>query len=83
MQGDLKVGDMKKYSLYRKEFEIYKSVIFLLPTIVVRGRDWMYTFENFAIEFHFLCFHARLLWLKDNGLKGALNRHIKKEGKNG
>jgi hypothetical protein len=69
---------MPKYSLYRKDFYIGKSEICLLPTVIVRGRDWMYTFENFAIEFHFLCLHARLLWFKDNGLKGALKRRSKR-----
>lgn len=68
---------MSKYALYRKDFEIGNHSIALLPTIVVKGNDWMYTLKNFAIEFHFLCFHARLLWMRDNGLKSALKRHSK------
>ena len=55
-----------KYKLSRKWCEIYKNKIFLLPTIVVNGMDWLYTTKNFSIEFHFLCFHAKLLWMDAN-----------------
>ena len=65
---------MPKYSLYRKEFKISNDSIILLPTIVVKVNDWIYTLKNFAIEFHFLCFHARLVWMRDDGLKGELKR---------
>ena len=65
---------MPKYSLYRKQFEISNDSIILLPTIVVKVNDWIYTLKNFAIEFHFLCFHARLVWMIDDGLKGELKR---------
>lgn len=55
----------KRYKLYRKDFEIYKNDIHLLPTIRMVINDRMYTEKNFSIEFHFLVFHARLLFVKE------------------
>lgn len=55
----------KKYTLCRKDFEIYKNDIHLLPTIRTVINDRMYTEKNFSIEFHFLVFHARLLFVKE------------------
>lgn len=55
----------KKYTLCRKDFEIYKNDINLLPTIRTVINDRMYTEKNFSIEFHFLVFHARLLFVKE------------------
>ena len=67
---------MKGYSLYSKKFEICKYVIYLIPTIEVTINDYMLALKTFTIEFHFLCFHARLLWVKDMGLNGSMKRYM-------
>lgn len=54
-----------KYKLFRKDFEIWKQDIFLLPTFRIAINDLIYTQENLSIEFHFLVFHGRLLFLVD------------------
>lgn len=56
-----------KYRLFRKDFETYKNDIHWLPTIRTVINDRIYTEKNFSIEFHFLVFHTRLLFMrKDN-----------------
>lgn len=50
--------------LYRKDFEIWKNEIYLLPTIKVLKDNMMYCRSNFSIEFHFLVFHARLIFMR-------------------
>lgn len=54
-----------KYKLFRKDFEVYKNIIHLLPTIKLVVNDLVYIKKNFSIEFHFLVFHARLLFMKE------------------
>lgn len=53
-----------KYRLERKDFQIWKDNIYLLPTININIDDMMYINRNFSIEFHFLMFHGRLLFMK-------------------
>lgn len=53
-----------KYRLERKDFQIWKSNIYLLPTINISIDDMMYINRNFSIEFHWLVFHGRLLFMK-------------------
>lgn len=53
-----------KYRLERKDFQIWKDNIYLLPTINISIDDMMYINRNFSIEFHFLMFHGRLLFMK-------------------
>ena len=53
-----------KYKLVRKDFNIWKNEIFFLPTVTTVINDMFYAEENFSIEFHFLVFHARLIFLK-------------------
>jgi hypothetical protein len=55
-----------KYKLERKDFEIWKQDIFLLPTFRIAINDVVYIQENFSIEFHFLVWHGRLLFIKDS-----------------
>lgn len=50
--------------LYRKDFRIYKDIIYLLPAIILAFNDPIYSERNYAIEFRWLIFHARLLWLE-------------------
>ena len=54
-----------KYKLDKMDFEIYENDIFLLPTVRVYINDMMYIQSNFSIEFHFLIFHARFLFIKE------------------
>lgn len=53
-----------KYKLVRKDFNIWKNEIFFLPTVTTVINDMFYAEENFSIEFHFLVFHARLIFFK-------------------
>lgn len=53
-----------KYNLYAKEFQIYKKDFYVFPTIRLLIDNLVYIDRNFAIEFHFLIFHGRLLFLK-------------------
>ncbi len=51
--------------LYRKDFKIYKEWITLIPTVEIHIDDMIYVDRNISISFHWLVFHARLLWLKE------------------
>lgn len=46
-----------------KYFAIYKNDIYLIPTIRIAINEARYMYNYIAVEFHFLIFHARLLWL--------------------
>lgn len=50
--------------LRRVDKEIYKKVIHILPTIVVAYNSMEYMCKNVIVEFHFLVFHARLVFLE-------------------
>lgn len=52
--------------LHRKDFKIFKDYIFLLPAIILSFNDPYYIEHNFAIEFRWLVFHARLLWKSES-----------------
>lgn len=54
-----------KMKLFRKNFEVWKDDIYIMPTIEIRINNMMYEEKNFSIMFHWIVFHARLLWLKD------------------
>ena len=56
-----------KYRLDRKDFEIYNNDFYLFPTIRIFIDNLIYAHRNFSIEFHFLVFHSRLLFMKDKG----------------
>ena len=53
-----------KYKLYRNDFEFYRNDIYILPSFRVYVNNMIYARKNFSIEFHFLIFHARLLFMK-------------------
>ena len=57
-----------KYKLYAKQFEINKNDIWFLPTIRTVINNLIFREKNFSIEFHFLVFHSRLLFLKKGRL---------------
>ena len=59
---------MKKYKLYRKDFQIWKDIIHITPTLEIVIDEPRYGIANIALMFHFLVFHARLLWLKGEKL---------------
>ena len=48
---------------YDKRFRIYKDWITLIPTIDIHINTCEYQCRNFRIELHWLCFHARFMWL--------------------
>lgn len=53
--------------LHRKDFKIYKDWITLIPTVEIQIDSLFYVDRNISISFHWLIFHARLLWLKERG----------------
>ena len=53
-----------KYKVYKKDIEIWKKDIYFLPTIRLFINNMMYWDDNFTIEFHFLVFHAKVMWKK-------------------
>lgn len=55
---------MSDYKFYRKDFFISRNYIHLLPTIVIQTNNLMWVEENIAIQFHWLCFNGRLMWMK-------------------
>ena len=58
---------MKQYRLYRKDIQIYKDWITIIPTIDIHLNNMIYRDRNFAITFNWLVFHARLLWVEEQG----------------
>ena len=60
-------GRRMKYKFYRRDVEMYKNDICILPTIRVFINNMIYTEKNFSIEFHCFTLHARLLWLREDG----------------
>jgi hypothetical protein len=53
------------YKLKGKQFEIFKNDFYIFPTLRMFIDNHMYLDKNFSIEFHFLIFHARLLFMKE------------------
>ena len=49
---------------YRKDFYIDKQTIFIIPSVVIDIDNMIYAQHNISIQFHWLCFHARLMWMK-------------------
>lgn len=52
--------------LTRKYFCIWKNDIYIIPTFRIFINDQIYQNRNFSIEFHWLVFHARLLWMAES-----------------
>ena len=52
--------------LVRKDFGIWKHDIFILPTFRVYINNMLYSIKNFSIEFHWIVFHARLLFVPES-----------------
>ena len=54
--------------LYRKDFRIFKDLFYILPAIILAFNEPIYIERNFAIEFRWLVFHARILWMKEKNI---------------
>lgn len=50
--------------LFRKDFVMWKNEIYILPSIEIRINNMEYTEKNCSICFHWMVFHARLLFLE-------------------
>ena len=48
---------------FKKRFAVYRDNIYLLPTVQIKVNERMYIARNLAVEFHFIVFHVRLMWL--------------------
>lgn len=53
-----------KWTVLKKQAEIYKDNIFLLPAIVIVKNDMRYSKPTLAIEIHFAVFHAQIEFIK-------------------
>ena len=58
-----------KYKLYKKDFEMWKHTISILPyiTIIINLPEWYY--KSFEIRFGWILWHGRFLWLDNKNLK--------------
>lgn len=54
---------MSRFKFYNKQFKIMKDDIYLLPTIRININNRVWWYDNFSIEFHFLVFHARIVFM--------------------
>ena len=52
--------------LHEFDFRIFMDLIYILPAIVLSFNDPFIQKRNFAIEFRWLLFHARLLWIAES-----------------
>lgn len=59
------IGSVTNMKLYKKEFVTWKNSIDILPSLIIRWNEVIYIHKSFSIEFHWIIFHARLLWLKE------------------
>ncbi len=51
--------------MYRKDFCVWKNEIYIIPTFKMIVNNPIYTNRNISIEFHWLIFHARVLWMEE------------------
>ena len=56
---------MDRWRFFKHEAFIVTGWWFLVPCVIVAGWNARYCKPNFSIEFHFLCFHFRLMFIKD------------------
>ena len=58
-----------KYKLYRKDFQMWKNTISILPyiTILINLPEWYY--KSFEIRFGWILWHGRFLWVENENLK--------------
>ena len=54
-----------KYKLYRKDFQMCKNDIYILPSIRLFIGDRMEIDKNVSVEFHFIVFHIRVLFMNE------------------
>ena len=57
--------EVRQYKVFRKDFTRWKNSFDFLPALRLQWNDMVYAKPSFAIEFHWLVFHARVLWLKE------------------
>ena len=48
--------------LTRKDFCVWKNDIYIIPTFRIFVNNQIYITRNISIEFHWIVFHARLLF---------------------
>lgn len=53
--------------LIRKQAKIYRSWIYILPSIEININEAVIAERNFEISFHWLVFHARLIFAEVRG----------------
>lgn len=53
-----------KYKLYRKDFQMWKNYIAILPYIMISINNREFNGENFQITFGWIVWHGRFLFVK-------------------
>ena len=48
------------------DFQIWKNVIYVIPTVKITINDFIYGKKNVSIEIHFLIFHSRILFMQED-----------------
>lgn len=54
------------YRFVRFNREVWKNDVYLFPTIRIFVRNQIYGRDNFSVEVHYLVFHFRWLWIKED-----------------
>lgn len=49
---------------YRKDFQIFKDWITIIPTVEILTNNMMYVKPNVAITINWLVFHVRFMWME-------------------
>lgn len=52
------------WKLNKTNFEFYLDRFYILPSVILEENNVAYFCPTFAIEFHWLGLHTRLLWAK-------------------
>ena len=56
----------KGFKFFRFDREVWKNDIYLFPTVRIFVRNQIYGRDNFSVEVHWLVFHFRWLWIKED-----------------
>lgn len=55
-----------RYRFFRKDFFVDSDYIYIFPTVIINVNNPRYNFKNYAIQFHWICFNARVMWKEES-----------------
>jgi hypothetical protein len=53
------------WTLDKTNFEFYLDRFYIFPAVILDVNNMLYACPTFAIEFHWLGLHTRVLWVKE------------------